>query len=431
MEKSEFYRDARRDLTGPLDGVRVIDATTSWAGPMCACMLADLGADVIKVEAHEGEVARRIPPALPGHEPQIGYAQATVNRNKRSLTLDLRRDEGREIFLKLAARSDIIVQNFRPGTFDKWGVGYDHVRAVKPDIIYVSISGYGPVRSDSRSRRVRSARAGDGRLHLAQRQLPTGRRSRRRRGSATTSADCMARSARSRRCAIAITPAKGQHVDVAMLDAMLFQSNGNLTLGAMGVELKRWGNEIPFSIPANIYQCRDGLVMAGVLLDTHWKVLARMAGRDDLARSRRLRDDSRPHEASRRVQCDVRGVVRDAHGRGSGRGVRQRMRSRAPRSELTRRRRDARTRSSATCCRKSRRKTASSRRSPGRRRSSRARRPDTNAARPLWERIRMKSSRNWESTPSARKRLRERWRRLASGPSRRRREFRCECDRRP
>src|SRR5580692_5116582 len=94
------------------------------AGPMCACMLADLGADVIKVEAHEGEVARRIPPALPGHDTQIGYAQATVNRNKRSLTLDLRRDEGREIFLKLAARSDIIVQNFRPGTFEKWGVGY-------------------------------------------------------------------------------------------------------------------------------------------------------------------------------------------------------------------------------------------------------------------------------------------------------------------
>ena len=68
-----------------------------------------------------------------------------------------------------------------------------------------------------------------------------------------------------------------------MLDAMLFQSNGNLTLGAMGVDLKRWGNEIPFSVPTNIYQCRDGLVMAGVLLDTHWKVLARMTGRDDLA----------------------------------------------------------------------------------------------------------------------------------------------------
>ena len=111
MNKSEFYRDARRDLTGPLDGVRVIDATTSWAGPMCACMLADLGADVVKVEAREGEVARRIPPSLPGHDVPVGFAQATVNRNKRSLTLDLRRPEGRDIFLKLATRSDIIVQN--------------------------------------------------------------------------------------------------------------------------------------------------------------------------------------------------------------------------------------------------------------------------------------------------------------------------------
>ena len=75
---------------------------------------------------------------------------------------------------------------------------------------------------------------------------------------------------------------EGQHVDVAMLDAMLFQSNGNLTLGVMDLEIKRWGNEFPFSVPANTYQCRDGLVMAGVLLDTHWKVLARMAGRHDL-----------------------------------------------------------------------------------------------------------------------------------------------------
>jgi formyl-CoA transferase len=76
---------------------------------------------------------------------------------------------------------------------------------------------------------------------------------------------------------------EGQHIDVAMLDAMLFQSNGYLTLGAMNLELARWGNEIPFSVPTNTYQCRDGLVMAGVLLDTHWKVMARMAGRNDLA----------------------------------------------------------------------------------------------------------------------------------------------------
>src|SRR5258707_5725665 len=76
---------------------------------------------------------------------------------------------------------------------------------------------------------------------------------------------------------------EGQHIDVAMLDAMLFQSNGYLTLGAMNLDLARWGSEIPFSVLTNTYQCRDGLVMAGVLLDTHWRVMARMAGRNDLA----------------------------------------------------------------------------------------------------------------------------------------------------
>jgi formyl-CoA transferase len=106
-------------------------------------VLADLGADVIKVEDPAGEVSRRVPPFLPGASKPISFLQATVNRNKRSLTLDLRTPEGRDIFLALTRRADIVVQNFRPGTFDKWGVGYHNCRAVKPDIIYISISGFG------------------------------------------------------------------------------------------------------------------------------------------------------------------------------------------------------------------------------------------------------------------------------------------------
>jgi formyl-CoA transferase len=282
MKKSDFYRYARRDLTGPLDGIRVIDATTSWAGPMCACMLADLGADVVKIEAREGEVARRIPPALPGHDAQIGFAQATVNRNKRNLTLDLRKPEGREIFLKLAARSDIIVQNFRPGTFEKWGIRYEHVRAVKPDIIYVSISGYGqfgPIHDRVAYDPLAQAMSGFVSLGGSPDGAPT--------KAPTWLCDDLGGLHGAIGALAALRhrdrTGEGQHIDVAMLDAMLFQSNGNLTLGAMNLELKRWGNEIPFSVPTNTYQCRDGLVMAGVLLDTHWKVMARMAGRDDLA----------------------------------------------------------------------------------------------------------------------------------------------------
>ena len=88
-----------------------------------------------------------------------------------------------------------------------------------------------------------------------------------------------------------------------MLDAMMFQSNGFLTLGAMGLELKRMGNEIPFAVPTNTYQCRDGLVMAGVLLDTHWKVLARMAGRDDLADNPEYA--TIPGRMKNRAECDA------------------------------------------------------------------------------------------------------------------------------
>src|SRR5262249_27516391 len=131
MEKSDFYRDARDDLPGPLAGVRVLEATTSWAGPMCGCVLADLGADVIKVEDPVGEGGRQTPPFLPGATRPISFLQATVNRNKRSLTLDLRTPQGRDIFLKLTRNADIVVQNFRPGTFDKWGVGYAACRGVK------------------------------------------------------------------------------------------------------------------------------------------------------------------------------------------------------------------------------------------------------------------------------------------------------------
>ncbi len=128
MEKERFYAEARYDLSGPLAGLRVLEVTTTWAGPMCGCILADFGADVIKVEHPLGEVARRAPPFLPGTDPPISFMHATVNRNKRSLTLDLRREQAREIFLRLAGRSDVVIENFRPGVMDGWGTGYAAVR---------------------------------------------------------------------------------------------------------------------------------------------------------------------------------------------------------------------------------------------------------------------------------------------------------------
>ena len=283
MDKAEFYRNARRDLTGPLHGIRVLDVTTSWAGPMCSCILADLGADVIKIEAPTGEVARRVPPMLPGTNPPVSFLQATVNRNKRSLTLQLRKPEGRDIFFKLAKTADVIVQNFRPGTLDKWGVGYEGVRAVKPDIVYVSISGFGqwgPIHDRVAYDPLAQAMGGFMSLNGA------------RDGHPSKAPTFLCDDLGGLHGAIGALAAlrhrdqtgEGQHVDVAMLDAMLFQSNGYLSLGKLGLPLERYGNEFWFSIPTNTYQCRDGqTVMAGVLLDTHWKVLAKMLGHPELA----------------------------------------------------------------------------------------------------------------------------------------------------
>ena len=121
MDAEDFYRDARRDLPGPLAGLRVVEATTTWAGPMCGCLLADYGADVIKVEHPDGEVARRLPPFLPGTDPPLSFMQTTLNRNKRSLCLDLHETDGRELFLRVAERCDVVIENFRPGALDAWG----------------------------------------------------------------------------------------------------------------------------------------------------------------------------------------------------------------------------------------------------------------------------------------------------------------------
>ena len=118
MKKEEFYKEARQDLTAPLDGVRVLEATTTWAGPMCAAVLADLGADVIKVEIPSGDVGRAISPMLPGTD--VSFMHATVNRNKRSLSIDVRSEAGKDIFLKLAAESDIVVENFKVGNIKLW-----------------------------------------------------------------------------------------------------------------------------------------------------------------------------------------------------------------------------------------------------------------------------------------------------------------------
>lgn len=124
----------------PLADIRVIDLTHAMSGPYCTLMLADMGADVIKVEPSEGDESRRwMPPDIRGESAYF----LSVNRNKRSIVLDLKREEGREILYRLVRISDVLVENFRPGVADRLGVGFERVAEINPRIIYCSISGFG------------------------------------------------------------------------------------------------------------------------------------------------------------------------------------------------------------------------------------------------------------------------------------------------
>lgn len=148
----------------PLKGIRVLDLTRILAGPYCTMLLSDLGADVIKVEDPQGGDGTRswLPPAAPTLDPQHfpkGLAQEeaqrwlelppesayflSVNRGKRSLTLDLRQRGAQDIIQRLIRESDVVVENYLPGKLAKFGLGYEQVKAIKPDIIYASLTGYG------------------------------------------------------------------------------------------------------------------------------------------------------------------------------------------------------------------------------------------------------------------------------------------------
>ena len=124
----------------PLEGVKVLDLTNVMAGPYCSMVLGDMGADVVKIENFpEGDASRRFDPKINDES----YCFAVLNRNKKSLALDMKDARGKEIFHRLAARADIITENFRPGVVRKLGIDYDSVRKFNPGVVYASMSGFG------------------------------------------------------------------------------------------------------------------------------------------------------------------------------------------------------------------------------------------------------------------------------------------------
>lgn len=131
-----------REASGkrPLTGFRVLDLTRFLSGPYCTMVLAELGADVIKIEQpHTGDDSRRLAPKIDGES----YPFAMPNRSKRSVSLDLKTARGKELFHAMAAEADLVIENFRPGVASRLGIGYDDLKALREDILYCSISGFG------------------------------------------------------------------------------------------------------------------------------------------------------------------------------------------------------------------------------------------------------------------------------------------------
>lgn len=131
-------------MTGMLAGIRVLDMTNVLAGPYCCYQLAQLGADVIKVEQPgSGDLARQLGADASLNKALMGTSFLAQNGGKRSITVNLKSEQGKDLFRKLVESADVVVENFRPGVMDRLGLGYDELKAIKPSVIYCAISGYG------------------------------------------------------------------------------------------------------------------------------------------------------------------------------------------------------------------------------------------------------------------------------------------------
>jgi len=286
MRKAEFYAEALEDCPGPLEGVRVLEATNYGPGPMCGMVLADYGAESIKVEMPgSGDPARQLPPFVePGAAPEASCWHQSLNRGKKSITLDIRTPKGQQLFRKLAAQSDIVIESFTPGTMDKWNLGYRDLLAVKTDIIYVSISAFGqfgPLHTRKGFDPI--AQAMGGMMNM------TGERGGRplRSGFAIVDNMCAWQGAMAAIAALHYRRAsgRGQHIDAALADVTLYCSD----IGLMGeananYRAKRLGNATDAGAPLNTYRCGDGrYLFINAAVDSHWARLCELMDRPELA----------------------------------------------------------------------------------------------------------------------------------------------------
>ena len=287
-------RRAGSGRPAPLDGIRVVDLSRVVAGPYCTMTLGDMGADVVKIEQPgRGDESRAFgPPFLGGESPYY----LSINRNKRSCTVDLKHEAGRAVVRRLIAGADVVIQNFRPGAAARLGLDYDTVAARRPEVVYCSISGFGDGGPDAdRPGYDLIVQGESGLMDL------TGEADGPPTRIGTSIADLTAGMMAAQGILLALyarrTTGRGQHVRVAMLDAvasLLTYNVGNYF--ASGEVPTRRGNDHPSVVPYQTLRARDGWMNLGIANDSLWVRYCDAVGRPD------LRDDPRFATAPERVR---------------------------------------------------------------------------------------------------------------------------------
>ncbi|CAB1241148.1 putative Acetyl-CoA:oxalate CoA-transferase [Clostridiaceae bacterium BL-3] len=266
-------------MTKPLEGIRVIDLTRVLSGPYCTMLLADMGAEVIKIEQPgKGDDSRGYPPFQRG----ISAYFANLNRNKKSIALNLKDPKAKQVLFDLIKISDVIVENFKPGTMNKLGFSYESVKAVNPEIVYASISGFGqtgPYRKLPGYDVIAQAMSGMMSVTGWPDSPPT--------RTGTAIGDVLA----GLNCCIGIlaglqgknTHGKGDRIDVGLIDCSVSAMETITEIYMVENRIpKPIGNRYEFIYPYDSFEAKDGWVVIAVGNDSIWQRFCKAIGRTDL-----------------------------------------------------------------------------------------------------------------------------------------------------
>ena len=284
-------------VTGPLQGLKVLDLTAMLAGPYATMLLADLGADVVKIEPPTGDLTRRVGPFRPeAGEGRLGGYFQSVNRGKRSIVLDLKTADGGDRFLELVARADVVAENFSAGVLERLGFGYEVLAEVNPRLVYAAIRGFGDPRTGE-SPYVSwpafdvVAQAVGGFLSV------TGTAD----GQPIKSGPGIGDLFPAALLAVGILAAvrhaertgEGQFLDVAMYDAVLSLTERIVYQHSVTGDVPApQGNSHPLFCPFDIFPTADGWMAVAAPSDRHWALIADLIGRPDMAVDERYRTNA-------------------------------------------------------------------------------------------------------------------------------------------